>query len=179
MWNAFSDIAEEETPQLHMKREDSKPAGAGFIEFRGAEGVSRVVDVTHQVAIVYKCTSSSCHVDIQFGNITRDTLDAEVHDLLGDGYDGLRKAGRSASIRLQAPFVNFDRRPEGQEAAIGEGLDAGGTAPTVFHQERIEGPRLPGVNIGPSPTAEGKDKAQGLDGRPCLRGGPQRDTLVS
>ena len=123
VWNAFSDIAEEETPQLHMKREDSKPAGAGFIEFRGAEGVSRVVDVTHQVAIVYKYTSSSCHVDIQFGNITRDTLDAEVHDLLETDVT-VEKARRSASIRLQAPFVNFDRPPEGQEAAIGDGLDA-------------------------------------------------------
>ena len=122
VWQAFWQGAEEETPRLRMRRPGSMPSGAGFIYFFDADGVSRS-ETGGKAHIVYKFSGNEgrCYVDAQFRGTTEAELRAKVGDLLEHDMFVVR-AGRSASIRVVVPFVDFRKMPEGQEAAIEDGL---------------------------------------------------------
>ena len=120
VWKAFWGIAMEETPRLRMRRPESKPSRAGFIEFLDAEGVSSA-ETMRRAKIVYK--RPHCYVDLQFANTSEATLGAVVEGLLAPDMTVVQ-AVKSASIRIEVPPVDFTRTPEGQEDSIKEGLYA-------------------------------------------------------
>ena len=126
VWRAFWEIATQETPRLRMRRPDEKPGRAGFINFWDADGVSST-ETAGGVNIVYKFRNSPrephCCVDIQFRSMREGALRAGVEGLLEPGMRVVQ-AGQSASIRVEVPFVDFDRMPGGQEDSIKEGLFA-------------------------------------------------------
>ena len=122
VWKAFWETAKDETPRLRMRRPGSKPAGAGFIEFLDAEGLSSP-ETKRRVKVVYKYRGSHCDVDLQFAGMSEAELGAAVEGLVEPDMR-VEKAVGSASVRVEVSLVKFDEMPEGQEESIKEGLYA-------------------------------------------------------
>ena len=120
VWNAFWKGCMEETPLLRMSNPGNKPARAGFIEFRDAEGLATPA-IRQRVKIVYKYKGSHCKVDLQFSEMSEADLGAALRGVLEPDMM-VEKAGKSASVRVEVPLVDFDMMPEGQEDSIREGL---------------------------------------------------------
>ena len=122
VWNAFWKSCMEATPLLRMGNPGNKPARAGFIEFRDAEGLAAPA-VRRGVRIVYKYKGAHCEVDLQFSGMNDADLGAALRGVLESDMS-VEKAGKSASVRVEVPLVDFDRMPEGQEDSIRDGLYA-------------------------------------------------------
>lgn len=136
VWNSIWEIAHEQTPRLRMRKPGSKPAGAGFIYFYDADGVSRS-ETGGRAHIVYKnIRNEGCAIDIQIGRMTLAALEAQVGGLLESDMFVVQ-AGGSASIRVPVPFVNFAMTPEGQEKAIEQGLYAAERLRTFFVEKGL------------------------------------------
>ena len=105
-----------------MRPPGDKPTGAGFIYSYDTQGLSSP-ETKSRVNIVYKHRLNGNYVDIQFRRTTETALRARVAEILEHGMS-VEKAGKSASIRVQVPTVDFRREPEGQEDAIRAGLYA-------------------------------------------------------
>ena len=120
VWQAFYDMAKEETPQLRMRPPDNKPRGAAFIYFYDALGLSSP-EIKRKVNIVYKHRLTGNYVDIQFGRMSETALQDQVSETLEHDMS-VARAAASASIRVQVPAVDFSRIPKGQEDAIRAGL---------------------------------------------------------
>ena len=137
VWSTFWDIANKEAPRLRMRKPGNTPSGARFIYFYDADGVSRS-ETKGRAHIVYKSNlNEGCYVDAQFRNMNVETLEARVAGVLEpDMLVG--KAGKSASIRIRVPSVNFARIPEGQEESILEGLYAAERLRSFFVQNGLK-----------------------------------------
>ena len=133
IWNAIWEMSNSETPQLRMEKPGSKPARAGFIHLTEAEGVS-AKDTQRRAKIVYKPARSNA--DIEFKNMRQEALRNSVGNLLGADMI-VEQAGKSASIRIKVPVVDFGRAPEEQEEAIRQGLQASERLRRFFIQNRL------------------------------------------
>ena len=132
-WGAFWELANEETPLLRMRKPGSKPSGAGFIEFLDAEGVSSA-ETKRRAKIIYK--RRHCNVDLQFANMSEAALRSAVEGLLEPDMAVVR-AGKSASIRIGVPPVDFTKTPHGQEESIRAGLQAAERLRRWFVEKRL------------------------------------------
>jgi hypothetical protein len=133
IWNAIWVMVNSETPQLRMKKPGSKPAGAGFIHLTEAEGVS-AKDSGRRAKIVYKPAQSNA--DIEFKGMDENTLRNSVgHVLFSDMI--VEQAGKSASIRIKVPVVDFGKAPQEQEDAIRQGLLASERLRQFFIENRL------------------------------------------
>ena len=132
-WNAFWEMANAETPLLRMGKPGSKPSGAGFIEFQDAEGVS-VAETGRRAKIIYK--RRHCNVDLQFANMSEAALRSAVEGLLEPDMAVMR-TGKSASIRIGVPPVDFTRMPNGQGESIRAGLQAAERLRRWFVEKRL------------------------------------------
>ena len=141
VWNAFWKNCMEETPLLHMVNPGHKPAKAGFIEFRDAEGLA-APEVRRRARIVYKYKRSHCEVDLQFSGMNDADLSAALRGVLESDMR-VEKAGKSASVRVDVPLVDFDRMPEGQEDSIREGLYAAERLRLFFIEKELRNLILP------------------------------------
>ena len=132
IWGAIWELSNSHAPQLRMRRPVSKPIGAGFIYFYDAEGVS-AVETQRRVHIVYKPTHGNA--DLQFGNMREEALHNATGSLL-DSDMAIAQAGKSASIRIKVPLVDFARAPEEQADAIRQGLLASDRLRRFFIETR-------------------------------------------
>lgn len=121
VWNAIWEIANAGTPQLRMRKPDSRPAGSTFIYFPDAEGLSNA-ETRRRAKIVYKPASPG-NADLQFSNTPAETLRNAVSGML-EADMSVSAAGKSASIRIKIPIVDFGKSPEGQGEAIRQGMQA-------------------------------------------------------
>lgn len=122
VWNAIWEIANAVTPQLRMRKPDSRPAGSTFIYFSDAEGLA-AAETRRRAKIVYKPAPSFGNADLQFSNTPAETLRNAVSGIL-DADMSVAAAGKSASIRIKIPIVDFGKSPEVQGEAIRQGLQA-------------------------------------------------------
>ena len=120
VWHAIWETANLVAPQLRMENPGSKPAGAGFIHLDGADGVS-TAETQRRVKIVYKAVHGNA--DLQFANTQEATLRDAVGGALAADMS-VAATGKSASIRIKVPIVDFGLLPDEQEGAIRQGLHA-------------------------------------------------------
>ena len=119
MWHAIYEIASTETPLLNMPDPGARAKGGGFIRCPSAKGFSS--GDSKRVRIVLKRIeartrgnqSKRCHVDLEFSNMAQATLEQAVSGLLdSDMY--VEQAGKSASVRIDSPPVDFELSPDDQ-----------------------------------------------------------------
>ena len=122
VWKAIWEVANNVAPQLRMRKPPSRPAGSTFIYFPDADGLS-TAETRRRVKIVYKPSRPFGNADLQFANTPEATLRNAVGGLL-DADMSVAAAGKSASIRIKIPYVDFGESAEGQEEAIRQGLGA-------------------------------------------------------
>ena len=122
VWNAIWEIANAVVPQLRMRKPPSRPAGSTFIYFPDADGLSSA-ETRRRAKIVYKPSQAFGNADLQFSNAPESTLRNAVGGVL-DADMSVVAAGKSASIRIKIPTVDFGESPEGQEESIRQGLQA-------------------------------------------------------
>ena len=120
VWGAIWELSNSQAPLLRMRHPASKPIGAGFIYFYDAEGVSSV-ETKRGAFVVYKPAHGNA--DLQFSNMREDVLRQAIGSLL-DSDMAVAQAGKSASIRIKVPSVDFGQPPEGQQEAIRQGIQA-------------------------------------------------------
>lgn len=120
VWHAIWETANLVAPQLRMESPGSKPAGAGFIHLDEADGVS-TAETQRRVKIVYKAVHGNA--DLQFANTREATLRDAVGSMLAADMS-VAAAGKSASIRIKIPYVDFGLLPDKQKGAIRQGLQA-------------------------------------------------------
>ena len=127
MWHAIYEIASTETPFLNMPDPGARAKGGGFIRCPSAKGFSsgdskRAVIVLKRVEARTRGDQSiHCHVDLEFRDMAQATLEEAVSDSLdSDMY--VEKAGKSASIRIHAPPIDFALPPDEQADGIREWL---------------------------------------------------------
>ena len=133
VWSAISECVNSEAPLLRMKKYDSKPVNASFIYFRDADGVSST-ETQRRAFIVYK--PSRENVDLQFPKMMVATLEDAVASLLEDDMT-VEPAGKSASIRIKVPVVDFGLPPDDQQAAIRQGIQTAERLRQFFIKNRI------------------------------------------
>ena len=127
MWQAIYDIASTETPLLNIPHPGARPKGAGFIRCPRAKGFSP--GDSKRVQIVLKRNESQkggnrsiqCHVDLEFGHMAHATLEQAVSGVLDDDMHVVQ-TGQSASIRIDAPPIDFLRCPDEQADGIRQWL---------------------------------------------------------
>ena len=132
VWAAIWELCNSLAPQLRMRRPESKPIGAGFIYFYNAEGVS-ATETSRRAFVVYKPVHGNA--DLQFSNMREDSLREALGSLLDSGM-AVAQAGKSASIRIKVPSVDFGRAPGEQEEAIRQGLLASERLRQFFIENR-------------------------------------------
>ncbi len=132
VWRAIWDCINSETPRLRMEEPSNKPTRAGFIYFKSAVGVSSS-ETRGRVKIIYKPGHEN--VDLQFSNTQVATLADAVAGIL-DSDMTIAEAGKSASIRLKVPRVDFDLSPDGQRDAIRQGVIAAERLRCLFIENR-------------------------------------------
>lgn len=132
VWRAIWDCVNSEAPKLRMKEPSSKPTRAGFIHFSAA-GVSSTA-TQGRAKIVYK--PSHENADLQFSNTQVATLENAVAGVL-DSDMTIAEAGKSASIRLKVPRVDFGLPPDGQRDAIRQGVTAAERLRRLFIENRL------------------------------------------
>lgn len=133
VWSAIWDCANSEAPLLRMEKPISKPARSGFIYFRSAVGVSSS-ETQGRAVIVYKPVHENA--DLQFSNTKVATLEDAAAGVL-DSDMTIAEAGKSASIRLRIPKVDFDLPPDGQRDAIRQGVTAAERLRRLFIEKRL------------------------------------------
>lgn len=133
IWRAIWDCVDSEAPRLRMKKPSSKPTRAGFIHFGSAVGVSST-QTQGRAVIVYKPARENA--DIQFSNTQVATLEDAVAGIL-DSDMTIAKAGKSASIRLKVPRVDFGLPPDDQQDAIRQGVVAAERLRCLFIENRL------------------------------------------
>ena len=133
VWRAIWDCVDSEAPRLRMKKPSSKPTRAGFIHFGSAVGVSST-QTQGRAVIVYKPARENA--DIQFSNTQVATLEDAVAGIL-DSDMTIAKAGKSASIRLKVPRVDFGLPPDDQQDAIRQGVVAAERLRCLFIENRL------------------------------------------
>lgn len=114
-WQVLWEIAGESTPKLNMSKPTSKPAKSTWIYFREAEGLS---SLRNRVLLVYKAERG--HADLQFRGADVTELSGRVASLLHPTME-VHKAGKSSSIRMSVPSIDFSSDVGGQreEAQFG------------------------------------------------------------
>lgn len=122
VWSAIWEVANAVAPQLRMRKPSSRPAGSTFIYFPDADGLS-TAETRRRVKIVYKPARSFGNADLQFANTREATLRDAVGGALAADMS-VAAAGKSASIRIKVPVVDFGLLPDEQEGAIRQGLQA-------------------------------------------------------
>ena len=132
VWRAIWDCVNSEAPRLRMKEPISKPTRAGFIYFESAAGVSST-QTQGRAVIVYKPAHGN--VDLQFSNTQVATLEDAVAGIL-DSDMTIAEAGKSASIRLKVPRVDFGLPPDDQQDAIRHGVIAAERLRRLFIENR-------------------------------------------
>lgn len=120
MWSAIYDVATAEQPLLRMQRPPEKPQGARFISCPSPQGFSPS-DRRRAKIVLKKRRIGECHIDLQLSGVSDADLTVAVSGLLEDDMVVVR-TGKSASIRLTAPPVDFERAPRDQLANIREWL---------------------------------------------------------
>lgn len=120
MWLAIYKVAAKERPLLRMPKPSEKPRDAGFIHCRRPEGFSSS-DRQRAEIILKKRRIGESHIDLQFNGIPYADLADAVSDLLEEDMSVVR-TGKSGSVRLTAPPVDFGRSPREQLANIREWL---------------------------------------------------------
>ena len=133
VWSAIWDCVNSEAPQLRMKKPVSKPVRAGFIYFESAVGVSNA-ETQQRATVVYK--PSHENVDLQFSNMKIVTLEEAVASVLESDLT-VAQAGKSASIRIKVPAVDFGQSPDGQQDAIRQGIQAAERLRLFFIENRL------------------------------------------
>ena len=133
VWGAIWARSNSQTPLLRMRLPVSKPIGAGFIYFYDAEGVS-ATETKRRIFVVYKPAHGNA--DLQFSNMKEDALRKALGRLL-DSDMAVAQAGKSASIRIKVPIVDFGRAPEEQEDAIRQGIQASERLRQFFIEKRL------------------------------------------
>ena len=118
VWGAIWELSNSLAPQLRMRHPESKPIGAGFIYFYDAEGVS-ATETKRRAFVVYKPAHGNA--DLQFSNMREETWRKALGGLLASDM-AVAQAGKSASIRIKVPVVDFGKAPDEQEDAIRQGL---------------------------------------------------------
>ena len=109
VWSAIWNIANAEAPNLRREKPVSKPAGAGFIHFVSADGVS-TAETRQRARIVYK--PSHGNVDLQFSNMIVGRLESEVSGVLVPEMTVARaaKSARGLAGKLLAGFFAIPSR---------------------------------------------------------------------
>ena len=133
VWCAIWDCVNSEAPLLRMKKPISKPARAGFIYFNSAVGVSST-QTQGRAVIVYKPGHENA--DLQFSNTKVTTLEDALASIL-DSDMTIAEAGKSASIRLKVPRVDFGLPPDDQRDAIRQGVIAAERLRRLFIENRL------------------------------------------
>ena len=133
VWCAIWDCVNCEAPRLRMEKPISKPARAGFIYFNSAVGVSST-QTQGRAVIVYKPGHENA--DLQFSNTKVTTLEDALASIL-DSDMTIAEAGKSASIRLKVPRVDFGLPPDDQRDAIRQGVIAAERLRRLFIENRL------------------------------------------
>ena len=133
VWQAIWELSNCHSPQLRMERPVSKPIGAGFIYFYNAEGAS-ALETQRRAHIVYKPAHGNA--DLQFANTREEALRNALGSLL-DSDMTVAQAGKSASVRIKVPVVDFGKAPKEQEHAIRQGLLASERLRQFFIENRL------------------------------------------
>ena len=111
-------IASENAPTLNFAEPGVKPAGGTWPSFPKAMGF--LANDAKRVELIYKMERGQ--VDLQFRNTDVEVLTQRCQGILAHGME-VRPAGKSASIRVLIPAIDFARAAEEQVAAIHDGID--------------------------------------------------------
>jgi hypothetical protein len=132
MWLACWQVATRVSPKLRFQQPGQKPGRSTWFYFREAEGFARGA----LAVVVYKAERGQA--DLQFSGTSAAQLAALVQTLLEPDMRVV-SAGKSASVRVAVPEINFNGSAEEQHAAICTGLEACERLRTLY-VERISGP---------------------------------------
>ena len=114
-------LANTVAPELGMRRPTKpRPKGSGWVYFKPAS-------LPDSVGIFHKM-QNGC-VDLQFGGVTSETLEAQYGHLLLPGMV-VTAAAKSSMIRVSVPPIDPDGDFEAQKSVVREGLEA---ALNVYH----------------------------------------------
>jgi hypothetical protein len=130
LMEAFWGLATSIAPLLNMKRPEPKPKGSTWIDFPNAAGLE---GLGKRVLIVYKAERGK--VDLQFAATNESKLRHRAANILAPDME-ISRAGKSASIRLLVPKIEFSVAADGQEPRLKAGLVACERLRTFFVAHR-------------------------------------------
>lgn len=133
IWHVMWQIAEDVAPRLRFVQPGAKPGRSTWVYFYNADGFA---DIDWRTAVVaYKADLGQA--DLQFGSTMSPALAEATTGLLDPGMKVV-KAGKSASIRMEVPRVNFSATDD-QGAAIATGLEVCEHLRSFFvtHRDRL------------------------------------------
>jgi hypothetical protein len=116
MWMACWEIATRVTPKLRFQRPGVKPGRSTWFYFRDAEGFGP----RSPAVVVYKAERGQA--DLQFSGLSAADLAERVGGFLAPDMQ-IVPAGKSASVRLMVPKIDFNNSAPEQEAAIKSGVE--------------------------------------------------------
>lgn len=122
VWRAIWECAVAEAPALRMARPAEKPGKSTWVYFKEAAGFG---SADHGRAVVV-LKADRGQADLQFADRAQADLEAAVRALGQAVPDGVvvEQAGKSASLRINVPPLDFRADPASQRDAISAGLAA-------------------------------------------------------
>lgn len=117
MWMACWKTSLTIAPKLRFQQPDLKPGRSTWFYFRTADGFSKE-DVKYAV-VVYKAERGQ--VDLQFADTTATSLMQRTTGILNESMK-VESAGKSASIRIAVPKIDFSGSASEQDSNIVHGI---------------------------------------------------------
>ncbi|PKA43217.1 hypothetical protein CWR43_14320 [Rhizobium sullae] len=131
-WQEIWQIAARVAPRLNLAKPMEKPKESTWIYFYDADGFEQVSWRT--AVVVYKAERGQ--VDLQFGGTIPSELERRTAHIRTAPMN-VFKAGKSSSLRMLVPVVDFVKPALEQEAAIIEGLATCEELRTFFVEHRV------------------------------------------
>ena len=115
-WRRYWELASKLTPELRMRKPETKPATSGFIYFKPA-GLPRGVELIHKAPYG--------HVDLQFrGKAAIADEFEKAHGAHLEPDMAIERAHKSLVVRISIPRVQLQTPFDESEASVQEGLEA-------------------------------------------------------
>lgn len=119
MWHALWSVSRTVAPDLRFQQPGQKPGGSMWLYFKDASGFT--AEDLKRVIVVLKAERG--HADLQVANTSTSLLHERAEGILDDDMVVV-KAGKSASIRLTIPAIDFVRPVQEQREAMEAGFKA-------------------------------------------------------
>lgn len=117
MWETCWKVAMKIAPKLNFQLPGAKPGKSNWFYFRGADGFESTS--WREAVVVFKAERGQA--DLQFGGVSAGDLASKVGHILATDMK-IAKAGKSASIRVEVPRLDFFDSPEKQLERMTQGF---------------------------------------------------------